>query len=81
MSIGNIRIDWRAKLLVGLVNLVIWFVGYFWLNRRAFDSYFVVPSTALDVLPLLPWTITLYLSSWVYSAAGIFLLPSGHDAR
>lgn len=80
MTLQDFRIDWRSKLAVGSINLVVWFVGYFTLNRHPFETYWTVPETALDALPFVPWTIIPYLSSWLFSAIGIFALPSGQYA-
>ena len=74
-------VDWRGKLNAGLINLAIWLIGYFSLNRLIhFEHYYAIPLTPLDALPLLPWTIYIYSTCWYNSALGIFLLPSKRAA-
>ena len=47
--------DWQGKLTVGLLNLAVWMVGYFSLNKFIeFEAYHKVPTLRIDELLLLP---------------------------
>ncbi len=76
--------DWQGKLTVGLINLAVWMVGYFSLNKFIeFEVYHKVPALRIDELLLLPlggWTIFIYNSCYINSSLGIFLLPSKEAA-
>ena len=77
-------IDWQGKLTVGLINLAVWLVGYFSLNKFIeFEVYHTVPALRIDELLLLPlggWTIFIYNTCYINSSLGIFLLPSKEAA-
>ena len=76
--------DWQGKLTVGLVNLGVWLLGYFSLNKFIeFETYHEVYTMGIDELLLLPlggWTIFIYNSCYINSGLGIFLLPSKEAA-
>ena len=76
--------DWQGKLTVGLLNLAVWMVGYFSLNKFIeFEVYHKVPTLRIDELLLLPlggWTIFIYNTCYINSGLGIFLLPSKEAA-
>ena len=69
---------------MGLINLAVWMVGYFSLNKFIeFEVYHKVPALRIDELLLLPlggWTIFIYNSCYINSSLGIFLLPSKEAA-
>ncbi len=47
--------DWQGKLTVGLINLAVWLVGYFSLNRFIeFEVYHKVPALRIEDSPSYP---------------------------
>tara|TARA_B100000809_G_scaffold10134_1_gene9559 strand:- start:1129 stop:1821 length:693 start_codon:yes stop_codon:yes gene_type:complete len=77
-------IDWQGKLAVGLVNLAVYMIGYFSLNKFIeFEVYHEVFTLRIDELLLLPlggWTIFIYNTCYINSSLGVFLLPSKEAA-
>ena len=67
---------WWLKALGNTVFLVVFFQLYLWLQKNPLFAVTQIPATALDDwIGFQPWTITLYLSLWVYTALPVALQP------
>lgn len=56
-----------GRALVVALAMTGFFVGYFWLLNHPLRPVTEIPALALDhAVPLLPWTVVIYASLWVY---------------
>ncbi len=74
--VGLLFLHWRSKLVVSLAILGYYLVGYFTLNRIAFGDYHIMPTTVVDEVPIVPWTIVVYYSVFVLATLAIWMHES-----